>query len=198
MLRPTQTRPPAAPQSPVARGSDATLDADSLLERATTAEAQQQAQVEAAPVEARYTAALTVQIAAKETQVERIEDRLETLIARQAEAMSQTKQPGFLALPRTRANWQQQIAQQQGTMTRLQDRLEQVREIRDTMGIHTPRLEEMASRKLRLQDPSLAAEYDDWSAAARAHKALQRDQGRRNRTGSSLALSLSLDRRPER
>lgn len=201
MLPPSLTRTSAAPQStPVRPGQDATAEADSLLDRATTAQTEQQAQVEAAPVEAAYTAALAVQIEAKETQVERIEDRLEALIARQAEAITQAQanQPGFLSLPRTRATWQQCVAQQQGTMARLQDRLEQVREIRDTMGIHGPKLEELAARKVRLQAPGLAAEYDDWSAAARAHQARQRDQARRNRVNTGSSLSLSLDHREDR
>jgi hypothetical protein len=201
MLRAIRT--PAAQPSALARpGSEATAEADSLLNRATLAEAEQQAQLEVAPVEARYSAALAVQVEAKHAQVERIEDKLETLIARQAETLSQVKarQPGLLSRPGTRAKWQRQAAQQQGTMTRLQDRLEHVRELRDTMGIHTPRIEEMAARKLRLQEPALAAEHDDWSSAARAHQALQRDQARRNRDRLTRGpgLALSLQRRPDR
>ena len=115
-----------------------------------------------APLESPYSAALAVQVEAKHEQVERIEDRLENLIESQASRLQCTQlgQPGMLALPGKRTQWQQQMQQQQKTMQRLLGRLELVREVRDSMGVHAPRIEELATRKLRAQQPELASEWD--------------------------------------
>ena len=80
---------------------------------------------------------------------------------------TQARQSGILALPGARAKWQQQ--QQQNTMQRLHGRLESVREIKDGMGVHGLRIEELAIRKLRAQEPELAREWDDRQEAQRLH-----------------------------
>lgn len=176
------------------------IESDDLLERAREAEAEQTAQLDTAPLESRYSAALVAQVEAKEKQVERIEDTLENLIARQEASLNQVqaKQPGLLAFPATRAQWQRQVAQGQAIIARLSDRLEQVRELRDAMGVHGPRIEELATAKLRTQQPTLAADYDELCAAQRGHQALMRQQGRgeRQRSSSGLSLGLSIERRP--
>ena len=83
------------------------------------------------------------------------------------------QQPGLLAFPATRAQWQQQVQQQQKTMQRLLGRLELVREVRDSMGVHAPRIEELAARKLRTRYPGLASEWDAQQQAQRLEKLLQ-------------------------
>jgi hypothetical protein len=143
---------------------------------------------------------LVAQVEAKEQQVERIEDKLENLIARQESSLNQVqaKQPGLLAFPATRVQWQRQVARGQAIIARLSDRLEQVREIRDAMGVHGPRLDELATAKLRAQQPILAADYDEMCSAQRGHQALMQQQGRgeRQRSSSGLSLGISLERRP--
>jgi len=52
--------------------------------------------------------------------------------------------------------------QQQAIIQRLQARLEGVREIKEGMGTHAPRIKELATRKLRAQQPELAAEWDEY------------------------------------
>ena len=102
------------------------------------------------------------------------------------------------------AKWQQQMQQQQATLQRLHGRLETVREIKEGMGIHSPRIEELAARKLRAQEPELASEWADMREAQRRHEALQRkeeqekkqaqDRERREqieRTGRGVRLGLS-------
>jgi hypothetical protein len=105
----------------------------------------------------------------------------------------------MLALPGTRAKWQQQMQQQQGAMQRLQARLENVREIKEEMGVHGPRIEELATRKLRAQEPELAGEWDDMQEARRRHHALRRKQGQekkqqeqKQREQSSRGMHLGL------
>jgi BarA-like signal transduction histidine kinase len=159
-------------------GLDAEVQADALLERAQEAQTEQTALLEATPLESQYSAAFAAQVEAKHDQAERVEDRLENLIELQASRLqqAQSSQPGILALPGARAKWQQKMQQQQSTMQRLQGRLETVREIKEGMGIHGPRIEELASRKLRAQEPELAKDWDDMREAQRQHQALLRKQ----------------------
>lgn len=159
-------------------GLDAEVQADALLERAQEAQAEQTALLEATPLESQYSAAFAAQVEAKHDQAERVEDRLENLIELQASRLqqAQSSQPGILALPGARAKWQQKMQQQQSTMQRLQGRLETVREIKEGMGIHGPRIEELATRKLRAQEPELAKDWDDMREAQRQHQALLRKQ----------------------
>jgi BarA-like signal transduction histidine kinase len=159
-------------------GLDAEVQADALLERAQEAQAEQTALLEATPLESQYSAAFAAQVEAKHDQAERVEDRLENLIELQASRLqqAQSSQPGILALPGARAKWQQKMQQQQSTMQRLQGRLETVREIKEGMGIHGPRIEELATRKLRAQEPELAKDWDDLREAQRQRQALLRKQ----------------------
>jgi hypothetical protein len=126
-------------------------------------------------LESQYCAGFAALVEEKHNQVERIEDKLENLIDLQASRLQQTQanQPGILALPGARAKWQQQVQQQQNTLRWLQGRFESVREL---MGVHGPRIEELAIRKLRAQEPELAREWDDRQEAQRLHQALQRKQ----------------------
>ena len=159
-------------------GLDAEQQADALVERALEAQAEQTALVEATPLDFQYSAAFAAQVEAKRDQAERIEDRLESLIEQQASRLqrAQASEPGLLCLPGTRAKWQAQMQQQLSVMQRLHTRLENVREIREGMGIHAPRIEELANRKLRAEQPELAQEWDKIREAARHHQALMRKQ----------------------
>ena len=59
-------------------------------------------------------------------------------------------------------------------MQRLLGRLELVREVRDSMGVHGARIEELATRKLRAQQPELAGDWDALQQAQRLHQLLLR------------------------
>ena len=175
-------------------GSDAVMQSDSLQERAQEAQTEQVALLDS-PLESQYSAAFAAQIEAKHDQAERIEDRLETLIEQQASRLQQTQasQPGVLSLPSARAKWQSQVQRQQNAMQKLYGRLEIVREIKEGMGVHGSRIDELATRKLRAQEPNLASAYDDMREAQRQHQALLRKQERdqRERLGRGLSLGLS-------
>lgn len=183
---------------------DIEMQGDSLLNHALANQVEQLALFEVAPVESQYNAMFMTQVEAKHEQVERIEDSLESLIAMQSSRLQQVQasKPGMLSLPSTRAKWQQQLQHQQGVIQRLQGRMETVREIKDGMSIHGSRIEELATRKLRAQEPELAKEWDEMKETQRLHEALQRKkeqekklvrerekrelQGRGNRLGLSL------------
>ena len=109
MERPQQGRTSSAG----ARGG-AEMQADGQLYQAAGEQLEQAAMLEAVPLESRYGAALVTQLEAKHEQVERIEDRLENLIESQASRLQRTQlgQPGMLALPGKRIQWQQQMQQQ--------------------------------------------------------------------------------------
>ncbi len=172
------------------QGQAATLDietqAESLLERANAEQAEQLNLLEVA---SHYATALAAQVESKHDQVERIEDRLENLIEQQASRLQQSRsqQPGMIALPSTKAKWQSQIRQQENALQRLQGRLEMVREIKDGMGAHGPRIEELATRKLRQIAPELSNAWDEEQAAVRRHQVQQRNKDYDRRDAASLA-----------
>ena len=180
---------------------DAETQTNTLLELVQEAKAEQTALFEATQLESQYNVGFAAFVEEKHDQVERIEDKLENLIDLQASRLQQTqaKQPGILALPGTLAKWQQQVQQQQNTMQRLHGRLESVREIKEGMSVHGPRIDELAIRKLRTQEPELASEWDDMQEAQRLHQAMQRKQEQEkkqaleheqlNRGGLRLGLS---------
>jgi myosin heavy subunit len=157
---------------------DAETQTNTLLEFAQALQAEQIALLEATPLESQYSASFAALVEEKHDQAERIEDTLENLIDLQVSKLQQTqaRQPGLFALPGVRSKWQQIVQQQQNTMQRLHGRLETVREIKEGMGVHNPRIDELAIRKLRAQQPELASEWDDMQEAQRLHQALQRKQ----------------------
>ena len=159
-------------------GHDAETQTDTLLELAQEMQAEQTALLEATPLESQYSASFAALVEEKHDQAERIEDKLENLIDLQVSRLQQTqaRQPGLFTLPGARAKWQQQVQQQQNTVQQLHGRLETVREIKEGMGVHGPRIDELAIRKLRAQEPELASEWDDMQEAQRLHQALQRKQ----------------------
>lgn len=166
------------PDATVQGRIDVEIQAEFLLDEAREVDAEQSSLIDSAPLESQYTAALAAQVDAKHDQTERIEDRLENLIDLQASLLQQVQvqQPGFLALPGTRQLWQQKLQQQQNTLQKLRGRLEAVREIKEGMGLHCPRIEELAAHKLHFKEPGMAADWVERQEAQRRHQALIRQQ----------------------
>lgn len=161
---------------------------DGLLAAAEATEAEQQAALEAAPLDQTYQEALALYVQAKHDQVGRIEDRLENLIDRQQARLQQTQanQPGLLSRPGAKRAWQNQQMQQQARLQSLHVRLEAVREIKEGMGLHSPKVEELATRKMRAEKPELAADWDAMREAARRHQALQRREEQERKQAQAL------------
>jgi len=161
---------------------------DGLLAAAEATEAEQQAALEAAPLDQTCQEALALYVQAKHDQVERIEDRLENLIDRQQARLQQTQanQPGLLSRPGAKRAWQNQQMQQQARLQSLHVRLEAVREIKEGMGLHSPKVEELATRKMRAEKPELAADWDAMREAARRHQALQRREEQERKQAQAL------------
>ena len=170
--------------------------ADFFLESARDAEREQQAILETVSVDATYQDTLTEYIETKHEQVERIEDNLERLIERQQSRIQQNKsnQPGFFAFPNIKKQWQSQQSMQLDRLQSLRSRLEMVREISNETGIHGPRIEEFAERKLRADHPELAKDFDELCAAQRHQEAIrakERKMAQSNSTGRGLSIGLS-------
>lgn len=200
MNKPASRRESSAPTpTRSGRNAAATSGGEELLEAAQEIEREQQAALEAAPIEQTYQEALAVYVQAKFAQVEHIEDRLENLIDRQQARLQQSQagKPSFLARPGTRQAWQSNQAQQQARLQVLHTRLEVVREIKEGMGIHAPKVEELATRKMRAERPELASDWDAMREAQRRHQALmrkqeqERKQAQEQRLGRSQSLGLS-------
>lgn len=162
-------------------------------------------------IEQDYREAVAVALTEKEAQAESLENRLESLIEKQESALQQLtgKQPGILSMPGQRQKWQNQVQQQQALVSRLHSRLDTVKELHEGMGLHGPKLQEMATEKVRRQQPELADSWDELREARRAHEAHMRLQEKQRKEklrqeqspsvktsqskGNSLSLSRSID-----
>ncbi|PVZ82663.1 traN-like protein [Serratia sp. S1B] len=139
---------------------------------------EQSFQSDATGIEQKYNEAVDSAITDKEVQAENLENRLESQIDKQESVLQQmmSRQPGFLSLPGQKSKWQAQVQQQQALLSRLQSRLETVKELHDGMGLHGPRINELATAKVRHQEPELAERWDEMREAQRAHENLKRQQ----------------------
>jgi len=162
--------------------------ADRLFQSAQTAENEQQAMLESASVEQTYQASLALYVQAKHAQIERIEDRLESLVDRQSARLQQmeAKRPGRLALPSTRRTWHTEQSRQRARLQTLQHRLQAVREIRDDTGLHSPKIEELATRKMRIANPELASDWDAMREAMRRNETMLRNQAQEQKKKQHL------------
>lgn len=161
-------------------------------------EREQQAMLETTEaVDQTYQQSLENYVMAKEEQAGRLEDKIESLIEQQQAKLQQTQstRPGIISLPGAKKSWQAQQAQQQARLNNLIDRLEAVREIKDGMGLHSPRIEELASRKLRFEQPGLAADWDEHSANLRREKLLKQQEERKQEQTRTQGVKLGLSRK---
>ena len=140
-------------------------------------------------------------MAALREKSQRLTAYLEQLIDRQQAKLQQTQaqQPGLLSLPATKRAWQNEQVHQQARLRALHMRLETVREVKGGMGIHGPKVEELATRKMRAENPELASDWDAMREAARRHHMMQRKQAQEHkhaqarRQGRSQSLGPSRD-----
>ncbi|MFJ4157210.1 IncP plasmid survival protein KfrC family protein [Pseudomonas sp. NPDC089752] len=139
--------------------------------------AEQAALLEGGSVQARYNQALGEYVEQKADQCAALEQRLEGMVERQQAQLQQSlaQRPGFIALPSTRAAWEQASQRCQARLQQLQLRLERVQDLHHGMGLYTPLIEELAVRKLRAEQPELA---EQWSLQRQAERVLSEAQRR--------------------
>lgn len=160
-----------------------------------TLEAEQQALLAHPPQDMDYSATLQIYVRAKYEQVERIEEKLKTQEAQAARALRtiQMNQPGPLSRPSTRRTWAMNRSLQTERLLAVQNRLNTVHTIKEGMNLHSPRLDEMAVRKLRFHHSELAKEWEMNQEGARRARLLSA-QPRRLQRAPWLALGIGLDR----
>lgn len=183
------------------KADDKSVNTAAAIEQESVAmAAEQQAALETASIEQSYSQQLEAYILQKQEQAGQLEDKLELLLDQQQSRLQkiQNAKPGFLAMPGSRAAWQEQVTKQQSVLNRIQGRLEVVRELKDGMGIHSPKIEELAARKLRQEQPELTEEYDEMRQAQRAHNHRERlekekELAKRPSVGQSLSRTRDQD-----
>lgn len=189
-VAPRSTILPETPQQPPIAGSngDPVGDADALLGQARAIEDQEMAEV-AAIRDHPYNGALAEVIEEKQEQAGEIESRLENMVEQQSARLQQVQSqpPGMLALPNTKAKWYAQVAQVQASMQRLQNRLESVREIKEGIGIHGPKIEAVAAQKLAYREPELTDDFAELQEARRLHEANLREREKTQRKTIDVA-----------
>ena len=155
---------------------DVNLAGNRLHNAALSSEREQVAIQDSSSVEQTYQQTLEIYVQAKHTQVERIEDRLELLIEQQQSKLQQTRlnQPGLLSRPSTKAAWNHQQSQQKARIHTLQHRLEEVREVSDSMSLNGSKIDDLAAKKLSNKQPDLAKEWNDMRTAQRKHQEIMR------------------------
>lgn len=138
---------------------------------------EQTALLEGSSLQALYNQALGEYVERKAEQAEALEQRLQSLVERQQAQLQQSlsARPGWLATPTARAAWQQCTGRCQARLLELQARLERVQELHHGMGLYSPRIEELATRRLRAEQPELA---NQWSLHRQAERALVESQRR--------------------
>ena len=133
----------------------------------------------------------------KVAQVERIEERLEAMIARQRDKIQslQNHKPGLFKLPKARGVWADQCQQAQSRLLMLADRLEDVQELKHGMGSKNSRLQVLAVQKTRMNHQELAQELDEAQVAVRVHRLHQQQLAKKKQTQSmGLGQSLTIER----
>ncbi|WP_084311660.1 IncP plasmid survival protein KfrC family protein [Pseudomonas jinjuensis] len=165
-------------------------DGQALEAQAQALASEQTALLEGSPLQARYNQALGEYVEQKVEQAQTLELRLETLVERQQAQLQQSlsARPGWLAMPSTRAAWQQRNERCQARLLELQGRLDRVQDLHHGMGLYAPRLEELAARRLRAEQPELA---EQWSLQRQAERTLTESQRRTqaNEAGRSRTSS---------
>lgn len=147
--------------------------------------------VKANPVEGLYNSAFTATLEAKQHQVARLADKLENILERQQGQLTvlQENPPGRLARPATRNAWTQQNDRLQSRVKSLQRRLDTVREIGEGMGLYGPKLDELAHKKVRHEQPELSREWDVYRSEQRKAAMAEKVSTQSASKGRSRGLS---------
>lgn len=167
-----------------------TKTASELYAGAERAEAEQESLIGGANLDQLYQEALASYVESKISQVGAIEDRLESLVDRQRDSLQSLRvnAPGLLSMPSAKRAWQSAQVVQQARLQQLTGRLSAVREIKEDMGLHSSKIEELATRKLRIENPGLASDWDFMRETERVRQALLRE---RKPESKKLSVGLS-------
>ena len=146
----------------------------------------EQAMLESASVEQTYETTLCDYVQAKQDQAEKIESVLETKVSQaQQQAAAQGKEkPGLFTSAAKKKAMATAQEHKQKRLQQLNMRLEQVREIKDGMGLRVPKIEEIATRKMRRDHPEIAASWDSMREAMRKREVKEQRRRKEEQTHS--------------
>ena len=124
----------------------------------------------------------------KHDQAMRIEKKLESRISQAQRALKQGDEhrPGVFSLPSTRRAWEATQANRKERIHQLKKRQNTVREIRTGMGASAPRIEELANRRMRAENPKMAARQNAMTRAFRVKQVKAQQQARTERREQRL------------
>lgn len=132
-----------------------------------------------------YTRELEAAIQEKHEQIERIEWGISELIEQTEEALERSKntKPGFLTKPSTRHQWEQGIQKMEQRLIALRNRLDAIKEISETTGVHGPQLEQMAAKTVAKRQPELVEQWELEREKERKKIAEERANKKKENTG---------------
>jgi hypothetical protein len=175
---------------PQGRGDSLVAQLDSAVNQAEQLRDQQ--------IQQQYTDQLGIYVQEKAQQIDRLQSSLAaSLTSEQAQLQAiQQGAPGWTAGKKTRAQWEQQVARRKTRIAQIALRLDRVGEIEEAAGVYAERkIQEVAERKLRLDKPELAQEWDKIQHRERqaAIPAIESTQSVGQDLGRSLTLSRVVD-----
>jgi|GEM_PF-2642543 len=179
--------PVCAPQG---RGESLVAQLDSAVNQAEQLRDQQ--------VQQQYSDQLGVYVQEKAEQIDRLQSSLAAaLTSEQAQLKAiQQRAPGWTAGKKAHAQWKRQVARRETRIAQIALRLDRVGEIEEAAGVYAEtKIEELAERKLRLDKPDLAHEWDKIQRRERQALIPKIEQSRSLEEG--LVQTLSLSRTPE-
>jgi hypothetical protein len=142
-------------------------------------------------IEQEYRDQLGVYVQEKAEQIDRLQSSLAAaLISEQAKLQAiEPRAPGWTAGRKAHAQWEQQIARRKTRIAQLAQRLDRVGEIEEAAGVYAEtKIEELAERKLRLDRPELAQEWDKIKRRERRASIPKIEQSRSQRSSSKPLL----------
>jgi hypothetical protein len=132
-----------------------------LINSAEAVGREQYAMLDSATVEQSYQLALKEYANVKKIQAHDIGIRLEKMIAGQQKMIKKiAPQPKFWSSAENKRAWRENLKKNNLRLRTLQGRLDVVRSIEESMGVDRPKIEELATRKLRIFRPDIARSWD--------------------------------------
>jgi hypothetical protein len=175
---------------PQGKGESLVAQLDSAVNQAEQLRDQQ--------VQQEYSDQLGVYVQEKAEQIDRLQSSLAAVLtSEQAQVQAiQQRAPGWTAGKKTHAQWEQQVVRRKTRIAQIALRLDRVGEIEEAAGVYAEtKIEELAERKLRLDKPELAQEWDKIQHRERqaAIPTIESTQSRDQDLGRSLTLSRTAD-----
>jgi hypothetical protein len=184
-----QNRPPVGSMQPWDIDFNVDVTSYRILVEAEALEREQQALINSAPIEQTYQEILALYVQSKHDQAAQLEGRIEKLLGLQQARLQrlQSRAPGFFSLSSASRAWRSRQAQCRARLRVLNHRLEIVREIKDGMGLYSPKIEELATRKMRIEYPELASDWDAMRLAVNKKREQEKTRSRSRRHSQGIS-----------